>query len=481
MADRYNDMQMPDAASERAPLRPRFMLDRDQIFYSPAFRRLAGKTQLMAAGQSDVLRTRLTHTLEVSQIARTIGEALGLDLDLIEAIVLGHDLGHTPFGHVGERTLHELMTPDPEHPLGNGCPLCRKAEDTPDWMLPFLGFKHNLQGLVVAMELEKNAAGRGLNLTEYTLYGIQGHTKPQYKPKRMRNHDMLGYYDAFLEKGCKLDGQWAWSLEAMLAGQADEIAQLHHDLEDGLFSGLADPADLARLLEGLLACCPRDLSAEERYVLDHPAACDRERFTYLFTRIVMDVLLNKQVEIAAEQIRLLGGTRSVPVAARNRGVNTKMASLPREGSPNAGIFTFGDEKSGFGAAVNALSKHIGSILGNPQIRDADAEGGRVIQQLFRACYADPCWLPDEWIFAFFGACAGQPDCRSHRQAMTEEKLREQAYEQGMDSVRGIFRDLFRNRNQVTEREELVLMRTICNYIATMTDTEARRALTRIRG
>ena len=110
-----------DAVNNLPGAGTRFGLDRDKIFYSRAFRRLAGKTQLMAAGKNEILRTRLTHTLEVSQIARAIGQALGLDLDLIEAIVLGHDLGHTPFGHVGERTLHEIMTPSLDHPLGKRC------------------------------------------------------------------------------------------------------------------------------------------------------------------------------------------------------------------------------------------------------------------------------------------------------------------------------------------------------------------------
>ena len=102
----------------RQQYRTEFMRDRDRILYSKSFRRLAGKTQVYLFGVDDHRRTRLTHTLEVSQIARSVAAYLKLDTDLVEAIALGHDLGHTPFGHVGERTLHEIMTPQINHPLG---------------------------------------------------------------------------------------------------------------------------------------------------------------------------------------------------------------------------------------------------------------------------------------------------------------------------------------------------------------------------
>lgn len=120
--------------------RTEFMRDRDRILYSKAFRRLAGKTQVYLSGVDDHRRTRLTHTLEVSQIARSIAGPLRLDTDLVEAIALGHDLGHTPFGHVGERMLHEIMTPEEEHILGKECPLnVKKDEHLAKELLPYLG------------------------------------------------------------------------------------------------------------------------------------------------------------------------------------------------------------------------------------------------------------------------------------------------------------------------------------------------------
>lgn len=117
LAQRKNDL------NDSQQFRTVFMRDRDRVLYSKSFRRLAGKTQVYISGVDDHRRTRLTHTLEVSQIARSVAIPLELNSDLVEAIALGHDLGHTPFGHIGERTLHEIMTPKCDHELGVNCSL----------------------------------------------------------------------------------------------------------------------------------------------------------------------------------------------------------------------------------------------------------------------------------------------------------------------------------------------------------------------
>lgn len=468
---------------------PRFMMDRDQVFYSRAFRRLAGKTQLFAAGKDEDLRTRLTHTLEVSQIARAIAQALGLDLDLTEAIVLGHDLGHTPFGHVGERTLHEIMTPDPEHILGADCPLCGDPAVLGQMHHRFLGFKHNLQSLVVAQELEKNASGRGLNLTEFTLYGIQAHTRPRYKPGRIVNHDMLGYYDSYLGACRTGEGEWAWSLEAMLVAQADEIAQLHHDLEDALREGLVTPEEVVRLVVPMLAHSERQLSRDEAYVLDNPCSCDREAFLYVFTRIVVELLMNKLAEMARVRIIEQGDMIPVRVAPHNPRAGYKTASTVKNAEACEKIFTYGpaNEQDSFAAAVDALAACIGGRILNAQtIRNADEEGKTVIQALFQAYYAHPELLPDECVFDFFDVCHGlknhgtRESCRLRELPVrSEPELRELAYEEGMDRVRQLFCEVFADRAAATDLEKLLLMRTICNHIASMTDAEARRTHAKI--
>ena len=177
------------------PLRPCYQRDRDRFLHCKAFRRLKQKTQVFLSPEGDHYRTRLTHTLEVSQIARTIARALRLNEDLTEAIALGHDLGHTPFGHAGERALNKL------------CPG---------------GFTHYRQSLRVVDSLEKD--GRGLNLSWEVRNGIITHTT----------------------------GAWARTLEGCAVRYADHIAFLNHDIEDAITAGVlspeAIPADAVRVL-----------------------------------------------------------------------------------------------------------------------------------------------------------------------------------------------------------------------------------------
>ncbi|GAB1474510.1 hypothetical protein MASR2M69_19510 [Bacteroidota bacterium] len=151
-------------------LRDRFCRDRDRILFSKEFRRLNGKTQVFVNGFDDHVRNRLTHTLEVSQVSQIIANNLGLNNLLSEAISLGHDVGHTPFGHIGERTLNQYT---------NNCEDYNNFKiDDPNQ----LGFKHNWQGVKVVSSLEKiSTEYKGLNLTDYTIWGILNHSNLEYK------------------------------------------------------------------------------------------------------------------------------------------------------------------------------------------------------------------------------------------------------------------------------------------------------------
>ncbi len=187
-----------DIAEEPSPMRTEFQRDRDRIIHCKAFRRLKHKTQVFIAPLGDHYVTRLTHTLEVSQIARSIARALNLNEDLVEAISLGHDLGHTPFGHVGEDVLNEL---------------CSK------------GFSHNEQSLRVVESLEKN--GKGLNLTCEVKEGILKHSKGR--------EDLYGVsWDA------------PGTLEAQICKLADSVAYINHDIGDALRAGVIIESDLPK-------------------------------------------------------------------------------------------------------------------------------------------------------------------------------------------------------------------------------------------
>ncbi len=189
------------------PYRSPFQRDRDRIIHCRAFRRLMHKTQVFVAGEGDHFRTRLTHTMEVAQIARTAAACLGLNQDLTEAICLGHDLGHPPFGHAGQAALNRCMA-------------------------DYGGFEHNLQALRIVDELEHRYPGfPGLNLCWETREGL-------LKRCSRRQARTLG------DLGERFIRRRQPSLEAQLANVADEIAYNHHDLDDGLRSGLLDPGEL---------------------------------------------------------------------------------------------------------------------------------------------------------------------------------------------------------------------------------------------
>jgi dGTPase len=184
---------------DRCALRTDFQRDRDRIIHSKAFRRLKYKTQVFLSPSGDHMRTRLTHTLEVTQIARTIARALALNEDLTEAIGLGHDLGHTPFGHAGERALADV----------------------------FPGFRHNEQSVRVVDRLERG--GVGLNLTEQVRDGILRHSKP--------NESIAG----------ELAGR-PTTAEAQVVKIADGIAYINHDLDDALRGGMIAEHDVPRII-----------------------------------------------------------------------------------------------------------------------------------------------------------------------------------------------------------------------------------------
>lgn len=232
------------------PYRSPFERDRDRIIHSTAFRRLEGKTQVFTPGVNDYYRTRLTHSIEVSQIGRTIARALGLNESLTEAICLGHDLGHAPFGHSGEKALAALMA-------------------------DFGGFEHNLQSLRIVDLLEHPYPDfMGLNLMYETRLGLARHSSPYDDPGA----------DMFDEANCSLEGQ--------VANIADRIAYNCHDLEDGLKAGLLNRASMREVV--VFA------AAEERVGADRI-----DDWTIRRTRTakaVMDVLVSDCIAASIETI-----------------------------------------------------------------------------------------------------------------------------------------------------------------------------------
>lgn len=202
-------------AEEESAHRSPFQRDRDRIIHSSAFRRLKHKTQVFVEHEGDYFRTRLTHSIEVAQVARTIAKCFGLDEELTEAVALAHDLGHTPFGHTGEDALAALMA-------------------------PYGGFDHNAQAIRIVTSLERHyAEWDGLNLAWETLEGIAKHNGPVGDPVPVA----LAEYDARHD----LELHSHASAEAQIAALSDDIAYNNHDIHDGLRAKLFTTEDLMEL------------------------------------------------------------------------------------------------------------------------------------------------------------------------------------------------------------------------------------------
>ncbi|HEY4404041.1 MAG TPA: deoxyguanosinetriphosphate triphosphohydrolase [Xanthobacteraceae bacterium] len=350
----------PEASS---PTRNAFRRDCDRIIHSTAFRRLAHKTQVFVFHEGDHFRTRLTHTLEVTQIARSLARALGLDEDLAEALALAHDLGHPPFGHAGERALDRCLT-------------------------DFEGFDHNAQTLRVITALERRYAEfDGLNLTWETLEGVVKHNGPLTD----REGEPIGRYRRRgLPHAIRIHAEtqdlelWSWpSAEAQVAALADDIAYDAHDIDDGLRAGLFTLEDLAgvELIDDILreiraAYAPLDSGREAH-----------ELMRRLITRLIEDVIAQT-------------GRRLQALSPRDA-VDLRLAGEPAVG--------FSDDMAAADRAIKGFlslrmyrHERIGRIMG---------EAENVVCDLFARYAAVPEDVPAEWVQ---NADAGEPPGRLRR-------------------------------------------------------------------
>ncbi|GJE27367.1 Deoxyguanosinetriphosphate triphosphohydrolase-like protein [Methylobacterium organophilum] len=345
-------------AEPSSPTRSDFQRDRDRIVHSTAFRRLKHKTQVFVHHEGDHYRTRLTHTLEVSQIARALARALGLDEDLAEALALSHDLGHTCFGHTGEDALDACMA-------------------------GFGGFDHNAQALRIVTRLERRYAGfDGLNLTWETLEGLVKHNGPLLTPDgHPTPRHAQGIPAAILEYNALNDLELSRFAgpEAQAAALADDIAYDSHDLDDGLRAGLFELEDLAEVpfLKGLL----------DEIAAAHPGLETSRRVHELarrvITRFVEDVIGESERRLAALKPRDVEAIRAAgaPVVAFSAGIAAADADIKR--------FLFA-----------RMYRH-------PEVVAVREKAQRIVVDLFSAFRADPTRMPAEWCAGLAGAEEGR--------------------------------------------------------------------------
>ena len=341
----------PDASKGRlwperlSSFRSPFQRDRDRIIHSSAFRRLKHKTQVFVEHEGDYYRTRLTHTIEVAQVARTIAGVLGLNTDLAEAVALAHDLGHTPFGHTGEDAMERLMA-------------------------PYGGFDHNAQALRIVTKLERHYADfDGLNLTWETLEGIAKHNGPVIGPNADAKHaGPLPYALAEVNAQWDLDLHTHASAEAQVAAIADDVAYSHHDLHDGLRSGLFTEADLMELpVTG-----PAFEEVDRTYPGLEKMRRRHEALRRVFGRMVEDVIAVAQNRLASAQPKSVDDIRHM-------GTTVIRFSKP----------LYQDLK-----AVRSFLFH--RMYRAPSVMEVRAEVTRKLDDLFPLFLQRPDLLPPEW-------------------------------------------------------------------------------------
>ena len=335
-----------------APTRTDFQRDRDRIVHSTAFRRLVYKTQVFLNHEGDLFRTRLTHSLEVAQLGRSIARSLQLNEDLVEAIALAHDLGHTPFGHAGQDALNDcLQRHNPES----------------------AGFEHNLQSLRVVDALEEcYPAYNGLNLTFETREGILKHcSKRNARHIEAREPGGVGY--RFIEQ--PVEGpQWQQpSLEAQLANLADEIAYNAHDIDDGVRSGLLS-------LEQLEQVALFSQHRRESLVL-YPDLRGR--------RLLFETIRRM---LSAQVYDVIDATRLALRQAMPTNVNAVRY--------HSRLLCFSDDM----ARQSALLKRflLQNLYRHPQVVQTTLSAQQVVRDLFDAYMADPGQMPQAHIDRFGG-------------------------------------------------------------------------------
>ena len=350
-----------------APTRSDFQRDRDRIIHSTAFRRLVYKTQVFLNHEGDLFRTRLTHSLEVAQLGRSIARGLNLNEDLVETIALAHDLGHTPFGHAGQDALNTCLK---SHNPGSA------------------GFEHNLQSLRVVDSLEERYPDfDGLNLTFETREGILKHCSAR-NARRIEAREPGGIAQRFSSPSSRNTQILQPSLEAQLTNLADEIAYNAHDIDDGVRSGLLS----LEQLQGV------ELFAEfcAQALLDHPQLTGRrllfEAIRRMLSAQVYDVMASSRAALANAAPASADEARQCPaLVCFSAGMASRSAALKR--------FLFSN-----------LYRHEQVLATTQTAKD-------VVRDLFNAYLADPAQMPPAHVVRLqwqSAACLGQSALKTER-------------------------------------------------------------------
>ena len=432
------------------PNRSEFQRDRERIVNCKAFRRLVDKAQIFSAQKGDHYRTRMTHTLEVNQIAKAISFSLGLNLDLTEAIALGHDLGHTPFGHQGERTLKDILVGEKLKGIFNiPSSLCT---------VEILGgFKHNFQSIRVLASLEEKYVDyEGLDISFQTLEGILKHTK-------LKDAQLEYFIDSDFVDELHIEQKFASSLEGQVVAVADEIAQRGHDIDDAITSGLLTIDELIGALsinkfsdlQGRLLEEKKNIEAKNRLQIDVIELTIARIISCIVGFLINDVIVTSKKNIDNLRDAEMNGVYTVKIID----------------------FSIENEK-----ICEFLEKVVNKkVIGNAEVARFDYNAEIIITKLFNAYYNNPKLLHSGTLRKNYIDQLRHPDERISLRAIDLENG-------NLDVIRNEIKCITQDKiNDVTDDKEFekfekrkILVRNIVDYLAGMTDSYAMNEYEKIR-
>jgi dGTPase len=421
-----------------------FRRDKDRILYTKAFRRLIHKTQVCFTGEmNEHIRTRLTHTLEVSQIARSIARQVHANEDLVEAIALGHDLGHTPFGHTGEEVLNNFLTGE-----DNGIKEKLIKNYKFDITEKKLHFKHNFQSVRVLNELEEGYKDfNGLNLTYPVLEGILKHTSIKFKSGKFKGEPII--YESINDNVAFLLNQsFSCSLEGQIVALADEIAQVCHDIEDAIEGNYDSKEIICEQLQKLVNEFNINDLGKDVYVKEMITS---HQIKYFISCIIGQVISEAVVKIRKNMQELNNSGLKV-----NYPLNKEIATEKCVIQDNKLFQRLREIENNF-------------VINNYTIDRMNGKSSFVLRQIIKAYITNPKQLPDNVLELYTEVCS----IPSLKEIMKH-------IDSTPKNVRYLKRDVFEN-NKGHIIQDKAFLRLISDYIASMTDLYALQEYQKLYG
>ncbi len=431
--------------------RGEFQRDYERIIHSKAFRRMVDKAQVFSASRGDYYRTRMTHSQVVAQIARGIASELNLNIVLTEAIALGHDIGHTPFGHQGERTLNDIL--NDKIKIIKNCELFKKNEQSDE---RFGGFKHNYQSVRVASQLEEQYFEiEGMDLSYQTLEGMLKHTK--LKKDQFKLDEFISADNAADE--LHFENDFCSALEGQIVAIADEIAQRGHDLDDALSSGIMSYDDFMdymtiKKVKNLTYMISEVVNKKKEFSEKHREFSDENELTN--SRLVSTIikyLINDVIFTSKENIE-----------------NYDVYKFENNGhTVDEPLIAFSDEALMISQFLETIITN--KVINSPEIALFDNNGGTIVSGLFKAYYNDPRLLHKGTQRRIYS------DIRRFTQNVVSFELgnHEAVKKEIYNMTKADLSDKTEYSSDFIKEymvKRKILVRNICDFISGMTDTYA---------